>query len=387
MREHRDMLLLDADGAAQNVTWWNSYTLCPAYQPTIDYFKAVTRRSSATGALTGSRSTGSTSMASRPAITPRTSMRSPKNRSRSCRTSGRRSMRRQSRSIPDAVIEICPCGTSFAFYNMPDMNQARASDPLIVMAGPAQGQDHQGVDGAIGALCRRPCRALATTPTISPRPLESARSFSDQIYVAQDTVPTTMPQDGFVLTPKRKRSGADGSRCTRRTGCRRASIGASSTISASTSPKPMSIAKDGRLYYAFYANRWDGPVDLRGLGEGALQRHRHLHRPNRRQRRPQRKPPNRSFESFLLLEATSSVTATALSTAHIGRKTWLDHALSTMVLWGVWGAFTGISAQRGFPDTLVYCVWSLTMIPAGAFCAARDRWRAGPSMPLGHRMV
>ena len=28
------------------------------------------------------------------------------------------------------------------------------------------------------------------------------------------------------------------------------------------------IAKDGRLYYAFYADRWDGPVELRGLGAG-----------------------------------------------------------------------------------------------------------------------
>src|SRR6202022_2936758 len=31
---------------------------------------------------------------------------------------------------PEAVIEICPCGTSQAVHNMPYMNQAVASDPL-----------------------------------------------------------------------------------------------------------------------------------------------------------------------------------------------------------------------------------------------------------------
>jgi len=28
------------------------------------------------------------------------------------------------------------------------------------------------------------------------------------------------------------------------------------------------VVKDDRLYYAFYADRWDGPIELRGLGKG-----------------------------------------------------------------------------------------------------------------------
>lgn len=54
---------------------------------------------------------------------------------------------------------------------------------------------------------------------------------------------------------------------------------------------------------------------------------------------------------------------------------WFRYALAVVVLWGVWGAFTGLSAQRGFPDTLVYCVWSLTMIPPALIVAARGGWR------------
>jgi len=59
----------------------------------------------------------------------------------------------------------------------------------------------------------------------------------------------------------------------------------------------------------------------------------------------------------------------------IGPRTWLLYAFATTILWGVWGAFTGLSAERGFPETLVYCVWSVTMIPPALYALARAGWR------------
>jgi uncharacterized membrane protein len=56
-------------------------------------------------------------------------------------------------------------------------------------------------------------------------------------------------------------------------------------------------------------------------------------------------------------------------------KAWLIYAFATTILWGVWGAFAGISAERGFPETLVYCVWSLTMILPALYALARTGWR------------
>src|SRR6185369_14683080 len=54
---------------------------------------------------------------------------------------------------------------------------------------------------------------------------------------------------------------------------------------------------------------------------------------------------------------------------------WIVYALVTVVLWGVWGALAGLSSQHGFPDTLVYCVWSLTMIPPALVVLAKDGWK------------
>jgi drug/metabolite transporter (DMT)-like permease len=68
------------------------------------------------------------------------------------------------------------------------------------------------------------------------------------------------------------------------------------------------------------------------------------------------------------------------------KKLWLTWALLTTVLWGIWGAFTGVPAQNGFPETLTYCVWALTMLPPAAFALSRVGWqiqRDGRSMLYG----
>jgi drug/metabolite transporter (DMT)-like permease len=56
-------------------------------------------------------------------------------------------------------------------------------------------------------------------------------------------------------------------------------------------------------------------------------------------------------------------------------KNWLLYALLTMVAWGVWGAFTGVPAEHGFPDTLTYVVWGLTMILPATWAMRRAGWR------------
>jgi drug/metabolite transporter (DMT)-like permease len=56
-------------------------------------------------------------------------------------------------------------------------------------------------------------------------------------------------------------------------------------------------------------------------------------------------------------------------------RLWLGYALITMIFWGVWGAFAGISAQNGFPETLVYCVWALTMIPPALVALKLINWK------------
>lgn len=66
---------------------------------------------------------------------------------------------------------------------------------------------------------------------------------------------------------------------------------------------------------------------------------------------------------------------TSSTSAPVASRRWLWFALMTVGLWGVWGAFAGISAQRGFPETLVYCVWALTMIVPAVVVMQREKWK------------
>lgn len=68
-----------------------------------------------------------------------------------------------------------------------------------------------------------------------------------------------------------------------------------------------------------------------------------------------------------------------MSEAAGGHRGWLAYALATTLLWGVWGAATGISITLGFPETLIYVVWSLTMIVPTLVVLARTGWRLDTS--------
>lgn len=54
---------------------------------------------------------------------------------------------------------------------------------------------------------------------------------------------------------------------------------------------------------------------------------------------------------------------------------WLVYAVVTTLCWGLWGALIEVPEKRGFPATLGYAVWSLTMIPCAAVALGFVGWR------------
>lgn len=56
-------------------------------------------------------------------------------------------------------------------------------------------------------------------------------------------------------------------------------------------------------------------------------------------------------------------------------KAWLFYAMSVTVLWGVWGALIEIPEKAGFPATLGYSVWALTMIPVTIVALKLINWQ------------
>lgn len=70
-----------------------------------------------------------------------------------------------------------------------------------------------------------------------------------------------------------------------------------------------------------------------------------------------------------------SQSGTATVAPPVASRTWLLHAALTTILWGVWGALIELPEKAGFPATLGYVAWGLTMIPVAAVALWTIGWR------------
>ena len=60
---------------------------------------------------------------------------------------------------------------------------------------------------------------------------------------------------------------------------------------------------------------------------------------------------------------------------------WLFYALTTTLFWGIWGAIIEIPEKGGFPATLGYAVWALTMIPPMLVALKNIDWQLERNSP------
>ena len=56
-------------------------------------------------------------------------------------------------------------------------------------------------------------------------------------------------------------------------------------------------------------------------------------------------------------------------------KPWLVFAAITTLFWGVWGSLIELPEKAGFPATLGYSVWALTMIPCALVALKLAGWK------------
>lgn len=56
-------------------------------------------------------------------------------------------------------------------------------------------------------------------------------------------------------------------------------------------------------------------------------------------------------------------------------RNWLSFVIIHVIFMGVWGALIEIPEKNGFPATLGYVIWALTMIPAAIIALAINKWK------------
>jgi drug/metabolite transporter (DMT)-like permease len=56
-------------------------------------------------------------------------------------------------------------------------------------------------------------------------------------------------------------------------------------------------------------------------------------------------------------------------------RSWLLYAIITTVFWGIWGAFSSTPEKAGFPGTLIYVVWAVSMLIPAFVAFQRLNWK------------
>jgi len=269
LRDHPDMLLLDRSGAAQNVSWWNAFTLCPAYQPTVDYFRAQVRRIIGDWGYDGLKLDGQHLNGVAPCYNPAHKHARPEESYEKLQDFWKAIYDEAMAINPDAVVEICPCGDSFAFHNIPAMNNTPASDPtsswqvrskgktfkaLMGPSAPYTGDHVELSDGGDDFASTYGIGAIPSTKFTWPKDTDN---------------PTDkLPPGGFVLTAEREQVWRKWIDLYRANMLSKGQYLGGLYDIGFDKPEGHAVAKDGVLHYAFYADKWDGPIALRGLGEG-----------------------------------------------------------------------------------------------------------------------
>lgn len=269
LRDHADMLILDRDGAAQNVSWWSAFTMCPAYPPTVAFFRAQVRRIIGDWGFEGLKLDGQHLNGVAPCYNPAHNHARPEESFEKLQDFWKAIYDEAIAINPQAVVELCPCGDSFAFHNIPAMNNTPASDPTSSWQVRSKGKTFKALMGPSAPYSGDHVELsdgrddFASTYGIGAIP---STKFTWPKDVPNPTDP--LPPGGYVLTAEKEalwRKWIDLYRANMLPKGRY--LGGLYDIGFDK-PEAHAIERDGALHYAFYADAWDGPLTLRGLGAG-----------------------------------------------------------------------------------------------------------------------
>jgi alpha-galactosidase len=263
LHDHTDMLLLDKEGAVQNISWWNSFYLCPAYEKTVAYTLALVRKFIGEWGYAGLKIDGQHLNAVAPCFNPAHRHARPQESVEKLQDFFQAIYQTAMQINPEVVIELCPCGTSYSFFNFHSLNQAPASDPesswqvrhkgktLKALMGPsaAFAGDHVELsDGGSDFASTVGIGAIISTKFTWPR--------------------DPKPKDSFLLTPAKEALWRKWIALYRERQLPLGTYRGELYDIGFEKPETHVVEKSGRFYYAFYACDFSGAVPLRGLTAG-----------------------------------------------------------------------------------------------------------------------
>ncbi|MDG5766276.1 alpha-galactosidase [Balneolales bacterium ANBcel1] len=271
--DQKDWLLLDENQEPHTISWWDSYYMCPAHQPVIDYHVDLVKTMIDTWGYHGIKIDGQHLNAAPECHNPAHNHARPEESFEAMGLLFRNIFNEATKYVDDALIEICPCGTSYAFHILPYMTQAVASDPTSSWQVRHKGK-------TLKALMGRSAPYFGDHVELS----RAGRDFASQVGIGavigtKFTWPVgTGPDPETDLDSEREAYWAKWSGIYQEKQLAKGVYLGELYDIGFDRPETHAIEKDGRMYYGMYADQnpgrhddevgsFEGQVVLRGLRE------------------------------------------------------------------------------------------------------------------------
>ena len=298
LHDHTDMLLLDKEGAPQNISWWNCFYLCPAYAPTVEYTQTLVRRFIGEWGFAGLKIDGQHLNGVAPCYNPKHRHARPEESLEKLQDFLHALYTAALQIDPQVVMELCPCGTAYSFFNLASMNQAPASDPESSWQVRLKGKTLKALMGPSAAFAGDHVE-LSDAGDDFASTVGIGAIVSTKFTWPRDPKPT----DSFLLTPAREALWRKWIALYNERMLPKGTYRGELYDIGFDKPETHVVEAGGRLYYALYARSWSGPVSLRGLTKGRYRLRDYF---NERELGEVTAPGAAlplAFEHFLLLEA------------------------------------------------------------------------------------
>jgi alpha-galactosidase len=258
--QHPEQLLLNADGSKQKISWWDAWYLCPADPEVVEYHRKLVVKIIKDWGFDGLKLDGQ-HMNGVPACYNPAHRHAVPEASVEGLPDFFKAIYSTALSLKkDALVEFCPCGTSYSFFTMPFMNMSVASDPGNSWQIRLKGKSLKALMG------------------------DSAAYFGDHVDMSDggDDFASTVGVGGVVgtnfiwpvgsgkdkkleLTSQKEKVWGHWMKVYSDKMLSRGEYLGNLYDIGFDKPEAHAIRKEGKMYYAFYAAQWNGEVELRGL--------------------------------------------------------------------------------------------------------------------------
>lgn len=263
LEKHPDYALVNKDGEYQKISWWDAWYICPAYEPAREHTRELVRVILEDFGYDSLKIDGQHLNAAPPCYNPAHNHARPEEAVEAIPGYFKMIYDTAREIVPDSVVEICPCGTAYSFFTMPYMNQPVSSDPLSSWQIRLKGK-------TMKALMGRDVPYYGDHVELS----DGGNDFASTVGIGG--VPGTKftwpvgsnsrPRND--LTPEREKSMKQWIEVYEENMLPKGNYRGELYDIGYDRPEAHAVQKENTMYYAFYAESFNGELELRGLEEG-----------------------------------------------------------------------------------------------------------------------